>query len=100
MLYRNHDASGNAVTLNGANVQTSPLIVAKAIMPEVPPTTQWTPFSVDFTYVSELDLDLLENRGYSLAIVFSSSADGAYFQGAIDSTLDIDMVRLTCETQE
>ena len=26
IFYRNHDANGNAVTLNGANVQTSPLI--------------------------------------------------------------------------
>lgn len=100
IFYRNHDGNGNAVTLNGADIQSSPLIVAKAIMSEVPPTTEWTPFSVDFTYLSEIDLDLLENRGYSLAIVFSSSADGAYFQGAIGSTLDIDKVRLICETQE
>ena len=100
ILYRNHDAQGNAVTLNGANVQTSPLIVARAIATDLAPTTEWRQFQVNFTFDSDLDLDLLENRGYSLAVVFSSSADGAYFQGAVNSTLDIDKVRIVCETQE
>ena len=100
ILYRNHDAQGNAVTLNGENVQTSPLIVARAIATDLPATTEWRQFQVNFTFDSDLDLDLLENRGYSLAVVFSSSADGAYFQGAVNSTLDIDKVRIVCETQE
>lgn len=81
-------------------MQTSPLIVARAIATDLAPTTEWRQFQVDFTFDSDLDLDLLENRGYSLAVVFSSSADGAYFQGAVNSTLDIDKVRIVCETQE
>ena len=100
ILYRNHDAQGQAVTLNGNNVQTSDLIVAKAIVTEIPATSEWTEFKVDFHYLADIDIDLLEDRGYSLAIVFSSSADGAYFQGAVGSTLDIDRVRISCETQE
>ena len=100
ILYLNHDAEGNAVTLNGDDVQTHPLIVAKAIVPELPETDQWTEFKVDFTYVKDFDLDILDQRGYNLAVVFSSSMDGAYFQGAIGSTLDIDQVRLICETVE
>ena len=100
ILYRNHDAEGNPVVLNGDNVQSSPQIVAKAIATDIVPTDTWTQFTVDFSYIGEFDLDLLENRGYSLAIVFSSSADGAIFQGAIGSTLCIDNVQIICETVE
>lgn len=100
ILYRNHDADGNAVVLHGDDVQTNPLIVGKAIVAELPETAEWREFKVDFSYAEEIDIDLMAERGYSLAIVFSSSADGAYFQGAIGSTLDIDKVRIVCETQE
>ena len=34
---------------------------------------------------------------YKLGIVFSSSVDGAYFRGAVGSTLYIDEVELICE---
>lgn len=100
ILYRNHDEDGNPVVLNGDNVQTSPLIVAKAIASNIVPTDKWTEFTVDFSYLEDFDLDLLENRGYNLAVVFSSSADGAFFQGAIGSTLCIDNVKIICETVE
>ena len=100
ILYRNHDEDGNPVVLNGDNVQTSQLIVAKAIAANIVPTDKWTEFTVDFSYLEDFDLDLLENRGYNLAVVFSSSADGAFFQGAIGSTLCIDNVKIICETVE
>ena len=100
ILYRTHDEDGNPVVLNGDNVQTSPLIVAKAIAANIVPTDKWTQFTVDFSYLEDFDLDLLENRGYNLAVVFSSSADGAFFQGAIGSTLCIDNVKIICETVE
>lgn len=100
ILYRNHDEDGNPVVLNGDNVQTSPLIVAKAIAANIVPTDKWTEFTVDFSYLEDFDLDLLENRGYNLAVVFSSSADGAFFQGAIGSTLCIDNVKIICEAIE
>ena len=100
ILYRNHDEDGNPVVRNGDNVQTSPLIVAKAIAANIVPTDKWTEFTVDFSYLEDFDLDLLENRGYNLAVVFSSSADGAFFQGAIGSTLCIDNVKIICETVE
>ena len=100
ILYRNHDAEGNPVVLNGDNVQSSPQIVAKAIATDIVSTDTWTQFTVDFSYIGEFDLDLLDNRGYRLAIVFSSSADGAFFQGAIGSTLCIDNVQIICETVE
>lgn len=94
VLYRNHDAQGNAVTLYGDNVKTSPQIVAIADLDYVAPTNEWTPFAVDFKYSGEVDEEILENRGYSLAVVFSSSKDGDVFCGAIGSTLCVDMVRV------
>jgi len=100
VLYRNHDDKGNAVTLYGDNVKTSPQIVAIADMGMVKPTKEWTPFSIDFNYLSDIDLDLLKQRGYSLTIVFSSSADGDQFEGAIGSTLCVDKVRLICKKEQ
>lgn len=100
VLYRNHDAQGNSVTLYGDNVKTSPQIVAIADMGLVKPTDEWTPFSIEFKYLSNIDLDLLAQRGYNLTVVFSSSADGDQFEGAIGSTLCVDKVRLVCKKEQ
>lgn len=101
LLYkREFDANGKEIKLNGDNVQSSPNIVATAIVNTIPPTDEWTKFEVDFTELEPFNQKLADNRGYNLVIVFSSSTDGAFFQGAIGSTLCIDKVRLVCETTE
>ena len=100
VFYRNHDAEGNPVRLMGDNVLTSPLIVGIAKVKHLPATNEWTPFDVEFEYDSDIDMQLLANKGYNLAVVFSSSADGAIFEGAIGSCLLIDKVRLYCQTEE
>lgn len=98
ILYKNHDAYGNPVVLYGDNVQTSEQIVAKAIMAEVKPTDEWTKYEIAFDYGGQdLEPETLEKFGYSLAVVFSSSKNGAYFQGAVGSTLYIDKVKIICE---
>jgi hypothetical protein len=100
VFYRNHDAAGNEAVLYGDNVLTSDLIVAVANMGYVTPTTTWTPWDVKFVYREEVDEQLLASRGYSLAIVFSSSGAGGSFIGAIGSRLCIDKVRLICTHEE
>ncbi len=100
VFYRNHDAQGNEVVLYGDNVLSSDLIVAVAEMDYVAPTSQWTPWDVKFEYREEIDEQLLANRGYSLAIVFSSSSAGGQFIGAIGSRLCVDKVRLICSHKE
>ncbi|MBR1883316.1 MAG: PCMD domain-containing protein [Muribaculaceae bacterium] len=100
VLYRNHDAAGNALVLYGDNVLTSENIVAIAQVSQVNLTTTWTPWDIQFTYLQQLDQQLLENYGYSLTIVFSSSKEGAVFEGAVGSTLLIDEVRLITESTE
>lgn len=100
VFYRNHDAQGNPVMLFGDDVQTNPNIVALAKVADIHATTQWTPFEVEFNYLSDVDLQLLEDYGYNLTVVFSSSVDGDIFEGAIDSEMYVDKVRVICTHQE
>lgn len=106
VLYENIDEKGNAVLLYGDNVQTSTQIVALALVGEthddngkvaIGNTPEWHHFSVDFEYKKTIDLIKLKNGGYSLAIVSSSSSDGANFLGAVGSTLWIDSFKLICK---
>ena len=100
VFYRNHDAQGNPVMLLGDDVQTNPNIVAIAKMTKVSDTSQWTPFEIEFQYSKEIDQEALDQFGYSLTIVFASSVKGDLFEGAIDSELCIDKVRLICNKEE
>lgn len=102
VLYSNHDDKGNSVVLYGDNVKTSPQLVAIADMGDIDDTgdDEWHEFKASFVYNKDLDQETLENRGYSLAIVFSSSKDGDHFKGAIGSTLILDDVRIVCTSQE
>ena len=97
VVFKNTDDDGNAFYLDGSNILTSPQIVAKALTGHVHKTDGWTKFELDFDYIADLDLDLLARYGYSLAVVFSSSCEGADFQGAIGSTLLIDKVSIKGE---
>ena len=60
---------------------------------------QWTPFNLSFKAQNgkEINETELQKGKYKLGIVFSSSVDGAYFRGAVGSTLYIDEVELICE---
>jgi len=71
-----------------------------ADMDYVAPKEDWTEFEIKFKYLTDIDLDVLEQNGYSLALVFSSSKQGDRFIGAIGSTLCIDKVRIICEKEK
>ena len=62
-------------------------------------TDQWTYFDLDFTPQNgkTVDKEALKNGKYKLAIVFSSSIMGAYFEGAVGSELWIDEVEIKYE---
>lgn len=100
VLYLNKDENGKAVMLNGGNVLTSPYIVRKARVASLPPTEEWTPFDMFFEGDKKIDAELLANQGYNLALVFSSSKEGASFEGAIGSTLYIDDVVVSVKNKE
>ena len=95
VVFRNVDSDGKSFYLTGDNVLTSPQIVALARVPNIVKTEGgWQNFSVDFNYSGELDPAILANYGYSMAVVFTSSIEGAAFQGAVGSTLLIDKVSI------
>ncbi len=96
VMYRNEDDDGGSVVLDGNDVLTNSHIVATAIVDDVPAHDDWTLFRVNFTYSAVIDRQILANKGYSLAMVFSSSKDGDLFEGAVGSTLCIDSVCLVC----
>ena len=99
VFYRNRNDAGEAVYLDGSNVKTSPLIAGLADLKEIKPTTEWTPFEIEFQYTSDVDYDLLQNGGYNFTLVFSSSKDGDKFEGAVGSQLMIDKVRVICKEE-
>lgn len=60
---------------------------------------QWTRFDLDFKLQNNktINEEKLKAGKYKLTIVFSSSIQGGYFEGAIGSELCIDEVEITCE---
>lgn len=86
--------------LDGTNVKTSPQIVAIAEAPEINKTEGgWHKFEVAFNYRAEIDPIILANRGYSLAIVCTSSIEGANFQGAVGSQLLVDELHVLVDEE-
>lgn len=100
VLYINHDGEGNEIMLHGDDVLTSPYIVRKAQVASLPPTDEWQPFEMTFEGDTPIDAEQLANRGYNLALVFSSSKTGDLFEGAVGSTLHIDKVELIFKETE
>lgn len=95
VLYKNTDESGQPVTLYGDDVLTNENIVAIARVPEfkvtgISDTSNWEYFDLPLEYKQELDMVRLSNLGYNLAVVFTSSIEGATFCGAVGSTLLVD----------
>lgn len=97
VLYETDD---NVQFLDGSNSLDSKNIVALARdLDQLKETDEWTEFNFDFKPQNNktIDPEKLENGIYKLAIVFSSSVDGAKFEGAVGSTLYIDQVEIVNE---
>ena len=82
--------------LDGTNAQTSPNIVKLAKLENRKETNEWTHFSISFEQRNgkTIDVEKLKAGKYSLAIVLSSSEDGAVFNGAVGSTLWVDELKI------
>ncbi|TXJ59700.1 hypothetical protein ETF27_09305 [Prevotella brunnea] len=85
--------------LDGTNVLTHENLVLKAQLRERKETDRWTPFTMEFEPVNGKTIDPVKLREgkYNLAIVMSSSRDGASFMGAVGSTLYVDEMELFYE---
>lgn len=61
-------------------------------------TDEWTPFEMEFEFVDGKSFD--PEKEYMFTIVFSSSKEGAIFNGAVGSTLYVDEVFITLDEEE
>ena len=86
----------NIVTLDGSNVLSSERIVLVAQLENPGEPSQWTPFDVEYKTVNgkKFDQQKLENGEYAITVVASSSKEGAFFEGAIGSTLCVDEIKI------
>ena len=93
--------------LNGDDVLTSERIVMMARIDNPGEPAQWKPFNEPFKLKpgKSFDLSRLTSYGYAIAVVATSSRQGAYFEGAADdpkkgykgSVLDISHLRVVYE---
>jgi hypothetical protein len=96
-----YEADADTPHLDGTNALTSPNLVSVARMKEgeKKETDEWTYFYIPFKPIpgTEIDPIKLKEGKYKVSLVFSSSIEGAYFNGAIGSTFYIDEVELIHE---
>lgn len=85
--------------LNGGNILTDPSVVAIAAIPNGNSTTGtgYVNFDIPFVYSKDVSIADLEAYGYKLTVVFSSSKNGATFEGALGSKLLVDNVKIVTE---
>lgn len=90
------DDPANFVPLNGDDVLTSERIVLMARIDNPGEPKEWTQFREPFRPMNgkTFSTERMRNRGYAMAIVMTSSRQGAYFIGAIGSTLYVDDLRV------
>ena len=87
----------DGTVLDGSIQFDDPCIIAIARIKNAKPASDYTYRSIPFEYRKEIDPSKLVTGKYYTAIVFSSSLEGAYFRGAIGSTLIIDEATIELE---
>ncbi len=102
VYYRNTDAQGNSYVLDGhavadlSKLHENPQVYKVARVASLPATDTWTQWEM-FFHGKDAPDDIVKAMGCNLALVFSSSKDGAQFEGAVGSTLYIDEVEVSYE---
>lgn len=99
-----YEAENVEFFLDGYNSLSSSTIISLArISPDkMVKTSDWTFFDLEFIPQNNKTIndDDLAAGKYKLAVVFSSSIEGAAFKGSVGSTLWIDEVKIHCEEDE
>ena len=87
--------------LNGDNVTSSDRIVLIAELQNPGEPTEWTEFNEPFEPRNGkvFDYNKLVNNEYAITVVASSSKDGAFFEGAVGSTLFVDEIKIEWENK-
>lgn len=102
------DPTKKFVALNGKDVLNSKRIVLLARIDkpvefqgniENLEESEWIHFSEEFKPMNgkEFSLERMADRGYAIAVVMTSSREGAYFKGAVGSTLYVDEIKIINE---
>ena len=91
----------NFIPLNGSNITSSDRIVLMADLKNGGEPEDWTEFNIPFEPMNgkEFDYEKLANNEYVITIVASSSKNGAFFEGAVGSTLLIDELKIEWEKE-
>lgn len=90
------------VSLNGDDVLTSDRIVMMARIADPGEPAEWKRFEEPFRLLpgKTFSDERLRNDGYAITVVCTSSRQGAYFEGAVGSTLYVDELRVVWEGEE
>lgn len=91
----------NFIPLNGSNITSSNRIVLIAEIQSPGEPAEWTEFDIPFETRNgkEFDYEKLINNEYAITVVASSSKGGAFFEGAIGSTLFVDEIKIEWENK-
>lgn len=91
-----YETDNSVKMLDGDNSLTHKNLISVARIENQKETSDWTQFDLPFVMKpgKSIDPEKLKNGKYNISIVFSSSIDGAFFNGAVGSTLHIDEVKL------
>lgn len=86
----------NIITLDGSNVLSSDRIVLVAEMLNPGEPSEWTYFEIPYIPANGkiFDYEKLVRGEYAITVVASSSKGGAFFEGAVGSTLHIDELKI------
>ena len=89
----------NFETLDGSNISTSERIVMMAEIENPGAPESWTEFKIPFKPMNGkvFDPQRLAENGYAITVVASSSKGGAFFEGAVGSTLCVDELTIQWE---
>lgn len=77
--------------LNATNINTSDRVIATATLADGSAKSSFTKFNIPFTYKPGWDST---SKNLMMAIVASSSSEGAYYKGAIGSKLIVDSLAI------
>lgn len=91
-----YEVTDDVQYLDGTNSLTSGNIVSMARLTDKKETASWMRFAIPFVLKDgkSIDQDKLKSGKYNIAIIMSSSIDGATFNGAVGSTLYVDEMQL------
>ncbi|MBQ8695422.1 MAG: PCMD domain-containing protein [Bacteroidaceae bacterium] len=92
---------GNIVTLDGSNVLSSDRIVLVAELKNPGEPDEWTSFEIPYVPANGkvFDWQKLEKGEYAITVVASSSKGGAFFEGAVGSTLYVDELKINWDNK-